>query len=162
MPSFDVVSEADLQEVKNAVEQAKKELAGRYDFRGTKSSIELEGESSIIIVADDKMKLEAVQEILRTKLAKRGVSLKTVKFNDEQPAGGNTLRQVVEVKQGLADDELKKITKEIKAQKWKVTAQIQGEQIRVSGKQRDDLQSVIAHLKKALTDLELQFVNFRE
>lgn len=162
MPSFDVVSEADLQEVKNAVEQVKKELVGRYDFRGSKSSVELEGEAAIIIVADDKMKLEAVQEILRTKLAKRGVSLKTVTFKEEQPAGGNTLRQVVEVKQGLADDELKKLTKEIKAQKWKVTAQIQGEQLRVSGKQRDDLQEVISHLRKTFTDLELQFTNFRE
>jgi uncharacterized protein YajQ (UPF0234 family) len=162
MPSFDIVSKADLQEVKNAVEQAKKELAGRYDFRGTKCSVDLEGELLIVLLADDKGKLEAVQEILRTKLAKRGVSLKCVKFQDPEPASGNALRQKVEVRQGLADDELKRVTKEIKAQKWRVTAQIQGEQLRVTGKQRDDLQEVMGHLRKAITDLELQFTNFRE
>jgi len=163
MPSFDVVSIVNMQEVKNAVDQVNREITTRYDFKGSKSSIELkEEEKQIIIVADDKMKLGAVQELLRLKLSKRGVSLKSTEWKDALAAGGDTIRQEVHVKQGLSSDELKKVNKAIKESKEKVTSQIQGDQIRVSGKKRDDLQSMIAFLRTNMKDLDLQFINFRE
>lgn len=161
MPSFDIVSKVELQEVRNAVDQAQRELTTRYDFKGSKSSIELK-EQLITLVADDNMKLKAVQDILRQKLAKRAVSLKSVEFKDPQSASGDTLRQEVIVKQGLTEDEAKKINKIIKNTKSKVTSQIQGDQLRVTGKKRDDLQEIIAHLRSEIKDIELQFVNFRD
>jgi len=163
MPSFDVVSEVDMQEVKNAVDQAQREIGQRYDFKGSKSSLELkEKESQIILVADDKLKLSALQDILRQRLSKRNVSMKSVEFADPVPAGGDTIRQVATIKMALKDEELKKLNKTIKDTKLKVTSHIQGAQLSVSGKNRDDLQSVIAHLKKSITDIELQFNNFRD
>ncbi len=163
MPSFDVVSKADPQEVKNGVEQAKKELDTRYDFKGSKSSIEWrEKENLIILVADDKMKLTALQDILKTRLAKRSVSLKMVEFVDPVPAGGDTIKQEVKIKQGLADTDLKRLNKLVKESGIKVSSQIQGDQLRVSGKKRDDLQLMIAKFKASVADLELQFVNFRD
>ena len=162
MPSFDVVSKVDLQEVKNAVNQVQKEIMSRYDLKGSKSRVELVQETLINLNADDKLKLQALQELLRQKLAKRGVSLKSVKFGEPQAGGGDILRQEVVLKQGLTEEELRKFNKLIKAQGLKVTAQIQGDQLRVSGKKRDDLQTVIAHLRSQITDIELQFVNFRE
>lgn len=161
MPSFDIVSKADLQEVRNAVDQAKREITTRYDFKDSKASVDIT-DTLITVVADDNMKLKALQEILKLKLAKRNVSLKCVEFKDAQPAGGDMLRQEVIVKQGLSDEEQKKINKSIKTQKQKVTSQIQGEQIRVTGKKRDDLQAIIGFLRTEFKDLELQFVNFRE
>ncbi len=161
MPSFDVVSEVDLQEVLNAVDQVRRELGTRYDFKGSKSSVELK-EAEITIVADDQLKLKAVQELLKQKLAKRGVSLKSIEWLEVQPAGGDTLRQLLKVKQGLTDEELKKVNKNLKASGLKITSQIQGNQIRVSGKKRDDLQAVIQHLRTSLTEMELQFNNFRD
>lgn len=162
MPSFDVVSKVDLQEVRNAVDQVQREIATRYDFKGCKSSIELQTETNIVIIADDKMKLQAMQDLLRQKFAKRGVSVKSVKFNDPTPAASDTIRQEVSVKQGLNDEEAKKINKSIKTVGLKVSSQIQGDQLRVTGKKRDDLQAVIAHLRAEIKDIELQFVNFRE
>lgn len=161
MPSFDVVSKVDMQEVKNAVEQIRKEITTRYDFKDSKASVEL-AEQVITIMADDKMKLKAMQEIASQKLAKRGVSLKSVTFNDEVPAGGDMIKQTILVKQGLTEEEQKKVNKMIKGTKFKVTSQIQADQIRVMGKKRDDLQEVIAFLKTEVKDLELQFTNFRE
>ncbi len=162
MPSFDVVSKVEIQEVKNALDQTSREIGTRYDFKGSKSSVELKEDTLIILMADDDMKLKAVQEILRTKLSKRGVSLKSVEFKDAAKAGGDMWRQEITIKQGLGDDDLKKVNKAIKEQKAKVTSQIQGNQIRVTGKKRDDLQEVIAHLRVAMKDLELQFINFRD
>lgn len=163
MPSFDVVSEVNMQEVKNAVDQVQREIGTRYDFKGSKSSIELkEKETQIIIIADDKMKLSAVQDILRQKLAKRGVSAKSIEWKDPIPAGGDLLRQELVIKQGLSQEETKRVTKSIKEMKEKVSAAIQGAQVRVTGKKKDDLQTVIAQLRKLLPDLELQFTNFRE
>lgn len=163
MPSFDVVSKVEMNEVRNAVDQTQREIAQRYDFKGSKSSIELiEKESSIILVGDDKMKLSALEDILKQKLAKRNVSLKSVEFKDATAAGGDTLRQVVIIKMGLKDEELKKINKSIKESKLKISSQIQGDQVRVTGKKRDDLQEAIAYLKKSMTDVDLQFVNFRD
>lgn len=162
MPSFDVVSKVEIQEVKNAIDQTMREIGTRYDFKRSKSSVELKEETLILLMADDDMKLRAVQEILRTKLAKRGVSLKSVEFKDPTKAGGDMLRQEITVKQGLSDDDLKKINKAIKENKSKVTSQIQGNQIRVTGKKKDELQEMIAYLRASMKDLELQFINFRD
>lgn len=161
MPSFDVASQVDIQEVRNAVDQVQREISTRYDFKGSQSSVELEP-PLIKIHTEDKMKLNGIQTLLREKLAKRGVSLKSVVFKDPVPAGGDTLKQEVTVKEGLSDDELKRLNKIIKNQKVKVSSQIQGNQLRVSGKKRDDLQQIIALLKAEVADLDLQFINFRE
>lgn len=161
MPSFDVVSTVNMQEILNAVDQTKREISARYDFRGSETTVEL-GEEMITVVAPDKLKLEAVDQILREKLAKRGISLKSIEFKDAQKAGGDTLRQEIAIKQALNGDELKRLNKELKTQKFKVTAQIQGDQLRITGKKRDELQEVISFFKSTVTDLELQFVNFRE
>jgi len=161
MPSFDVVSIVDMQEVRNAVDQAKREISTRYDFRGSKSQVELK-EALIELLADDDMKLTAIQEILKQKLAKRGVSLKSLAFKDKEKVGGDMLKQEIDIKQGLKQEELKRLNKMIKAQKFKVSSTIQGDQLRISGKKRDDLQTVISHLKTEVEDLELQFENFRD
>jgi uncharacterized protein YajQ (UPF0234 family) len=161
MPSFDVVSKVEIQEVRNAVEQVKREIGTRYDFRASKSTIEFD-DKLITLLADDKMQLASLQELLRQKLTKRGISLKSVTFKDAEPAASDALRQLVEIKQGLSMEELKRLNAEIKASKLKVTAQIQGEQLRISGKKRDDLQTVISQLRKTASDLELQFTNFRD
>lgn len=163
MPSFDIVSTVDTQEVRNAIDQAQKEIGTRYDFRGSKSSIEFkEKENLIILIGDDQMKMQALQEILRQRLAKRTISLKSVVFEEAKPAGGDTIRQEVKIKMGLETEELKRLNKAIKETKLKVTAQIQGDQLRVTGKKRDDLQDAIQTLRAEISDLELQFINFRE
>ena len=163
MPSFDVVSEVNTQEVKNAVDQTQREIKTRFDFKGANATVEVnEKDWTITLQGPDKLKMAALEEILKQKLSKRGVSLKSVTFEALQPAGGDTLRQKVLVKQGLTEDERKRVTKNIKDSKLKVTAQIQGDQVRVSGKKRDDLQSTIAHLRSSITDIDLQFTNFRE
>jgi uncharacterized protein YajQ (UPF0234 family) len=163
MPSFDIVSEVDKQEVKNAVDQALRAVQTRYDLKDSKSTIELnEKESTITMCAPDKLTMGALEQILREKLSKRGVSLKSVKFEGALPAGGDTLRQKITVKQGLSEDERKRVSKMIKDMKLKVTAQIQADQVRVTGKQRDDLQTAIAQIRSAITDIELQFINFRD
>ena len=161
MPSFDIYLEVDLQEVTNAIDQVRKEISQRYDFRGSKSEVEWDKEK-IIVVADDDMKLKAMDDILRQKLAKRGIGLKSVKFGEAQKAGGNMLKRDVTLKQALTTDECKKVNKVIKGLKVKVTSQIQGDQVRVTGKKRDVLQEVIESLKSELDDLDLQFGNFRD
>lgn len=161
MPSFDIVSTVEMQEVTNAVDQARREIDTRYDFKGSNAKVEIEKEQ-IVIHVEDKMKLGAVQDILRQKLSKRGISLKSVKFEDPKSAGGDTIRQEINVKQGISSDEGKKINKTIKEAKMKVQSQIQGDQLRVTGKKRDDLQSVMTLLKDKVSDIELQFVNFRD
>ena len=161
MPSFDVVSKADMQEVDNAVNQAIKELQTRYDFKGTKCAIEWD-KTVITLLADDDMKLGAVQDILRQKMAKRGIGMRALDFKDAEAAFGGSLRQKVEIKQGIAQDDAKKIVKLIKDEGLKkIQTQIQGDQLRVTGPKRDDLQQAIALLKTKV-DLELQFVNFRD
>lgn len=161
MPSFDVVSEADQHEIRNAVDQAEREMQTRYDFKGSKASL-TQNDFEITILADDRMRLKAIVDILMAKLAKRNVSLKLLDFQEARPAGGDMLRQVVTVKNGLQDEELRKLVKLIKSKKMKVQSQIQGEQLRVTGKKRDDLQSVMAVLREEASDLELQFTNFRD
>jgi uncharacterized protein YajQ (UPF0234 family) len=163
MPSFDVVSKVNIQEVKNAVDQAQREIQQRYDFKGSNATIELNEKDHVITVCGpDKMKMSALEDILKQKLSKRSVSLKSVTFEEPQPAGGDTYRQTATVKQGLSEDERKRINKLIKDTKLKVTSQIQGDQVRVTGKSRDDLQTAIAQIRSSITDLDLQFTNFRD
>jgi len=158
--SFDIVSKIDMQELTNAINQAQKEMDTRFDFKGSKSSIELEKEE-IVLVSDDEFKLQNVTDILASKLAKRGISLKNMEYGKVEPASGGTVRQKVKLKQGISQDIAKKINTLIKDTKLKVQSQIQGDQIRVTGKSRDDLQNIIHLLKQADLPLELQFINFR-
>jgi len=161
MPSFDVVSKVDMQEVDNAVNQAKKELANRYDFRNSKSEIQLE-KDHILILADDKMKLQAMEEIINQKISKRGVGIRALDYQDAEEAFGGTLRQKILIKQGISTEDGKEIVKLIKAKNLKkIQSSIQGDQIRITGPKRDDLQEVIQILK-AEVKLELQFVNFKD
>jgi len=164
MPSFDVVSRVDLQEVDNAVNQVIKEIGTRYDFRGSKSEVKFDREKSeITIGADDKMKLSAIQDMLKQKMVKRNVGIKCLDFKEPETSTGDTLRQKVIIKQGISTDDGRKIVKMIKDEKMKkIQAQIQGDELRISGPKRDDLQTVIQFLKTKVTDLELQFVNFRD
>jgi len=160
-PSFDVVSKVDRQEVDNALNQASKELATRYDFRGVGASIAWSGEEALLLKASTEERLLAALDVLKEKLVKRGVSLKSLEHGDPQ-ASGKEYRLPVSVRQGIPDDAAKKIGKLIHAEGPKgVQAQIQGDQLRVSGKKRDDLQAVIALLKGADLDVALQFVNYR-
>jgi len=161
MPSFDVVSRVDMQEVENAVNQAKKEIVNRYDFRNSKSSIELDKEA-ITLLADDDMKLKAMQEILSQKVAKRGVGVRALDFKEPEKAAGMMLRQKIMIKQGISQDDAKSIVKLIKdAGLKKIQAQIQQDQVRVTGAKRDDLQEVIKLLREQVK-LELQFVNMKD
>lgn len=158
--SFDVVSEVDMQEVDNAVNQAVKEIGTRYDFRGSKAEIVLEGET-IKLIGDDEYKLGAVVDVLKGKMVKRNVSVKNLEFGKVEPASGATVRQIVTIKKGISQENAKKVTKAIKDMKIKVQASIQGDQVRVSGKDKDDLQAVIQMLKNLDVPVELQFTNFR-
>lgn len=158
--SFDVVSTVDLQEVTNAVQQARKEITTRYDFRNSKSELTF-ADDTITLLSDDEYKLGAVQEVLRGKLVKRGVSLKNLDESKVVPAAGGTVRQEWKLKQGLDQENAKKITKLIKDRKLKVNAQIMADQVRVTGKDKDTLQEVIAVLKATDFPVDLQFVNYR-
>jgi cyclic-di-GMP-binding protein len=158
--SFDIVSKIDMQEMDNAVNQAIKEMTGRFDFKGSKSKIEL-GENDITLVSDDEIKLRNVIDILQTKLIKRGISLKSLDLGKVEPAAGQTVRQVGKIKQGIDQDNAKKIVKLIKDSKIKVQASVQGDQVRVTGKSRDDLQAVMALLREENLQLDLQFTNYR-
>ena len=159
-PSFDIVSELDMQELDNAVNQAVKELTSRFDFKGSKSSIERK-EADITLTSDSEGKLKSVVDILESKLIKRGLSIKALEYGKIEPASGGTVRQQVKVKQGIDQDNAKKIVKLIKDSKIKVQAAVQGDQVRVTGKSRDDLQAVIALLRGADLPVDLQFKNYR-
>jgi len=161
MPSFDIVSKVDEQEVDNAVNQAIKEMSQRYDFKGSKSEIKWEKKEEVTITADDDYKLKAVIDILQTKLAKRGVSLKSLEYGKVEDASGGLKRQVIKILQGIPQDKAKEISKFIKELKLKVEAQIQGDQLRISGKKIDDLQEAIRSLKEKDLKIALQFVNMR-
>ncbi|WP_295991621.1 YajQ family cyclic di-GMP-binding protein [uncultured Veillonella sp.] len=158
--SFDVVSEVDMQEVDNAVNQAKKEIGTRYDFRGSKSEINLEGDT-IKIIGDDEYKLNAIIDVLKGKMVKRNVAIKNLDYGKVEPAAGATVRQVITIKKGITKENAKEVVKAIKNMKLKVQASIQEDQVRVSGKDKDDLQAVIQMLKQLDVPVELQFVNFR-
>ena len=158
--SFDVVSKIDMSEVTNAVSQALKEISQRFDFKGSKSNITQE-KDALVIVSDDEYKLKSVVDILQTKLVKRGVPIKNLSFSKMEPALGGTVRQRATLQQGIPTDKAKEIVKTIKDSKIKVQASIQADQVRVSGKNRDDLQTVIQLLKGKEFGLELQFTNYR-
>ncbi len=160
--SFDIVSEADLQEVDNAVNQAKKELAQRFDFKGSKSSVDYNrSEKKITLIGDDDFKLRSVNDILATKLAKRGVSIKLLTFGEAQNIFGGGLKQVADLVSGIPHEKAKELVKIIKDLGLKVQAQIEGEKIRVSSPKKDDLQLVITHLRKIDFPLALTFCNYR-
>ncbi len=160
MPSFDIVSKVDMQEVDNAVNQAIKEIGQRYDFKGSKSQITPE-KDSVKILADDDYKLKAVIDVLQSKFLKRNISVKALQYGKVEPASGGLVRQIITVQQGISKEKAKDIIAVIKDAKLKVQASIQAEQVRVSGKSRDDLQSVIALLKGKDFGIELQFDNYR-
>ena len=162
MASFDVVSEIDMQEVRNAVDQATREVANRYDFKGTNSSIDL-GASEITLASVSEDRLTALRQLLEEKLVKRKVSLKAVDYGKVEEASGGTARQVVSLVAGISRDKATDINKFIKALGLKgVQSQVQGEQLRVNGKKRDDLQSAIAALREHDFGIPLQFSNFRD
>lgn len=158
--SFDVVSKTEMQEVLNAVQQAQKELAQRFDFKGSKSSIELTGEE-LILVSDDEGKLRSVKDILETKLVKRHVSLKAIDYQTVEPAAGGTVRQKAKIVQGIETEKAKAIVKAIKDAKLKVQASIQADQVRVTGRSKDDLQRAMAVVKENDYGIPLQFTNYR-
>lgn len=163
MPSFDIVNEVNEQEVDNAINQAAKEIATRFDFRGSKSTLDFDKtEKKIKIFADDELKLRTIHQLLEQKLIKRSVDLRVLDYGKEQQATGNAIRQEVTLKNGIDKEEAKKIVKIIKDSKLKVQAQIQDEQVRVTGKSIDDLQEAIRTLRGANDlSLPLQFVNMR-
>ena len=161
--SFDIVSEFDKQELVNAVDQVKRDLTSRFDLKNSNSSIELEGDKSITITTNDEMKLRNIFDILQTKLVKRGLSIKILDAQPLENALGGNLRQVYKLRKGLTQDFAKKVTTDIKGMKLSVQASIQGEQIRVTGKSKDDLQTVIKNLRENNDKYEypLQFTNYR-
>ena len=159
--SFDIVSKVDLQEVRNAIDQAFKEVRTRFDLKDSKSEINLEGEDAIQLASVDEYKLQAVAEILRQKLVKRGVSLKALTFGKVEPAAGSSVRQKVSLQQGIAGEKAKEIVRIVKDSKKKVQASIQGDSVRISGKDRDALQEVIALLKGRDLGIDMQFTNYR-
>jgi len=158
--SFDVVSEVDLQEVDNAVNQTGKEIAQRFDFRNSKSSLTLEGDK-ITILADDDFKLKSVIDILQTKVLKRGIGLKNLDYGKIESASHGTVRQIVTIKKGISKEIAKDVVALIKGTKLKVQAQIMDDQVRISAKNKDDLQAVIGCLRQNDFPVELQFVNYR-
>ncbi len=160
MPSFDIASKVDMQEVDNAVNQTIKEVSQRYDFKGTHNEIELANEA-ITILASDDYKLKAIVDILIGKLVRRQVSAKALDYGKVESASHNAVRQRIAIVQGVDKEKAKTIVKEIKASKLKVQAQIMDDQVRVSGKKLDDLQAVIQLLKGKDFDLDLQFINMR-
>ena len=158
--SFDIVSKIEMTEVTNAVTQTTKEISQRFDFKGSKSEITQE-KDALVVVSDDEYKLKSVIDVLQGKLVKRGVPVKNLTYGKLEPALGGTVRQRITLQQGIPSDKAKEIVKAIKDAKIKVQAAIQADQVRVSGKNRDDLQSVIALLKGKDFGIELQFTNYR-
>ena len=162
MPSFDTVSEVDKQEIRNAVDQANKEVANRFDFKGSDARVE-QADFVLTVFADDDFKLDQVQEVLNGKLVKRGVDLRCLDVAEKsEKVSGNKVKREVKVKNGIESEQAKKIVKLIKDSKLKVTASIQGEAVRVSGAKKDILQDCIALVRKSVTDFPVQFQNFRD
>jgi uncharacterized protein YajQ (UPF0234 family) len=158
--SFDIVSRVDQQELDNALNQARREIENRFDFKNSKTTIESDGKK-ITIVSDDELKMRNVIDVLQGKAVKRGIDIKAFDIGELEPAAGSTVRRVISLRSGIPKDKSKVLMERIKALKLKVNAQYQDEQIRVSGKNRDDLQAVIADLKAMDFELPLQFTNYR-
>jgi hypothetical protein len=161
MPSFDIVSEVNQVEVRNAVDQANREISTRFDFKGSDARVEYD-DKALTLFADDEFKLKQVTDILIAKLAKRQVDIRALDYGTVEKISGSKVKQVVTVRTGVAQDLAKKIVKLVKDSKLKVQAAIQGDAVRVSGAKRDDLQSAIALVKKSISDYPLQYQNFRD
>ena len=161
MPSFDIVSEVNQVEVRNATDQTNKEVSTRFDFKGSDARVE-SAEKTLTLFADNDFQLSQVADILTGKLTKRGVDVRSLKHGDVEKISGNKVKQVVTVRVGIDQELAKKIVRFVKDSKLKVQASIQGDAVRVSGAKRDDLQSAIALVKKSVTDYPVQFINFRD
>ena len=161
MPSFDIVSQVNQQEVKNAVEQANKEIANRFDFKGSDARIE-QGENLLTVFADDEFKLGQVTDVLRGRLAKRNVDVRCLEPGTLEKLSGDKVKRPITVKVGVSQEKAKQIQKLIKDSKLKVNASIQGDAVRVSGGKKDDLQAAIQLVRSQVTDLPLQYINFRD
>ncbi len=161
MPSFDIVSEVNKVELKNAIDQCNKEVANRFDFKGSDARIE-QSELTLTVYADDEFKLKQLMDVFTGKCAKRGVDVRALEPKNAEKIGGDKIKQTVEVKNGIESEPAKKIVKLIKDAKLKVQASIQGAAVRVSGAKKDDLQAAIQLVKKSVTDIPLQFQNFRD
>lgn len=159
--SFDIVSKVDLQEVSNAIQQALKEVHTRYDLKDSKSDIQLEGKDAIVLSSSDEFKLKAVNDVLEGRLVKRGVPLKALTFGKVEPAAGSTVRQKISMQQGIPTEKAREVVKAIKDTKKKVQASIQGDFVRVSGKDRDTLQEIMALLRQRDFGIDMQFTNYR-
>lgn len=160
--SFDIVSKVDLQEVLNAVQQAMKELGQRFDFKGSKSTIELnQNQNEITVVSDDEHKLKSVLDILQSKLIKRGIALKALNYGKIEQAAGGTVRQVITLQQGIPVEKAKEIVKFVKGAKLKVQPEIQKDQVRIRAKKIDDLQTLINSIKEKDFDIHIEFINYR-
>jgi hypothetical protein len=159
--SFDIVSQVEMAEVKNALDQAMKEVRQRFDFKGSRAEVRLEGDKELILTAEDETKLRNMNDILQQKLVRRSVPLKALSYGRVEPAAGGTVRQSVEIQQGIPSDKAKEIVKFIKETKVKVQAAIQGDVVRVTGRDRDTLQDVIAQLKAKDFGINMQYTNYR-
>jgi len=161
MPSFDIVSQVNQQEVKNALEQANKEIQNRYDFKGSDARIE-QDELALTVFADDEFKLGQVMDVLRQRMAKRSIDVRCLELGAVEKISGDKAKRLVTVKTGIAQDKAKEIQKLVKDAKLKVQPSIQGDAVRISGAKKDDLQAAIQLVRQAVTDLPLQFINFRD
>ena len=161
MPSFDIVSEVNKQEVKNALEQTNKEIQNRFDFKGSDARVE-QAELVLTVYADDDFKLGQVMDVLRGRMAKRGVDTRSLELGDVEKISGDKVKRAVTVKTGVPQDKAKQIVKLVKESKMKVQASIQGDAVRIAGGKKDELQAAIQMIKGAMTDLPLQFTNFRD
>ena len=161
MPSFDVISEVNTVEVRNALDQANKELSTRFDFKGSDARAEL-ADKTLTLFADDDFKMKQVIDVVVGKLTKRGVDIRALKYGNVEKISGNKVKQVVTIRVGVEQELAKKIVKLVKESKMKVQASIQGDTVRISGAKRDDLQAAIALVKKSITDFPLQYDNFRD
>ena len=161
MPSFDTVCEADQVEVKNAVENSAKEIATRFDFKGTSAAIEIK-DKEITLFGDAEFQLQQIEDVLRNKMTKRNVDVRFLDKGEVQKMGGDKVKQVIKVRNGIESELAKKIQKTIKESKLKLQASIQGESVRVTGAKRDDLQAAMALIRKEITDVPLSFDNFRD
>ena len=159
--SFDIVSKVDLQEVSNAIQQALREVHTRFDLKNSKSRIELEGKEAIVLHSEDEFKLKAVNDVLQQRLVKRGVPLKALTYGAIEPAAGSTVRQRITMQQGIPTEKAREIVKLIKESKKKVQASIQGDMVRVSGKDRDTLQEIIVLLRNTDLGIDMHFTNYR-
>jgi uncharacterized protein YajQ (UPF0234 family) len=163
MPSFDIVSEVNHVEIRNAVDQCNKEISNRFDFKGSDARVEIvEKDKTLVVFADDDFKLRQVRDVMTGKLAKRGVDIRALEAGKQEPVSGNKMKETIKVREGVEMERAKGLVKLIKDSKLKVQASIQGDAVRVSGAKKDMLQDTIALVRKSVTDIPLQFKNFRD